>query len=251
MKTILTSILMAFLLMAAFAVPLALAEDNESDTNDDSSDAIALYDDTSDLPEGMVISPGPMNAESEDNETVSSWQIFNAQTRIWFTFNQEKKAERELQLANMRLIQARIAAKNNNSQAMENALEAHERIMNRVQIRYEKLANASENMAPLDNAIAVHQAKVAAMQGILENVNLTGTQRTRIEARLTQMNEVTGNLMQIQERARERLTERLANNTENTEENQEQNEGQGSGNADEALDNGSNEDSGNKQAGKA
>ena len=229
---------MTLFVIATFAIPLALAEDNESDTNDDSSDAISLYNDTSNIPEGMVISPGPNNSdEIEDNETASGMDVFKARMGIWFTFNQEKKAEKELGLADLRLIQARIAARNNDTAAMEKALEAHERIMDRVQIRIGELNLSADKLVGLNRAIEVHTAQLGKLQNLLANANLTDAQRTRIEARITHTNNVTANLMAIQERARERIMSNGGNDDSEDNETEEESE-------DETEDD-SNDDSGN------
>ena len=209
-------------LMAAFAVPMALAEDNDSD----SSDAIALYNDTSNITEGLVISPGPSTEttetaaelDAEENATIGFGDIFMNRVQTWFTWNQEKKVELELKLAKMRLIQAKIAAKNNNTEAMEKALEAHEEIMNRIQERMSKLDGASDinglnnsavKLIGLERAIQVHEARINRFNLMLENANLTDEQRTRIESKISKAEGVTSKLQELSDEKQDRIKIKL------------------------------------------
>jgi hypothetical protein len=225
MKTILT-IAITLAMMAAFAVPMVLAEDNETGDINDNSDAISLYDDTSNLSEGLVISPAPTTdtvsaeteAELELNESAGGGKIAWKQFKLWFTFNQERKIQGELELAKLRLIQAKIAAENNNSEAMEKALEAHERIMNRIQNRMDKLdgdssfegLNASAiRLVGLERAIQVHERRIAYLSNVLANANLTDEQRAKIETKLGKMQDRVGNLTAIQERKMTQIKTKL------------------------------------------
>jgi hypothetical protein len=225
MKTTLTIILMAVLMLAAFAMPMILAEDNNLE--DDSSDAISLYDDTSNLSEGLVISPAPTSLETaeiadeldaEENETASTGEIMMTQFRSWFTFNQEKKVNLELKIAKLRLIQAKIAAKNNNTEAMEKALEAHERIMNKIQEIMSKLESASDakglnfsaaKLVGLERAIQVHEARIARLNTLLENANLTDKQREKVELRISKAEEVTAKLQEISDEKQDKIKTKL------------------------------------------
>lgn len=205
------------LVMILAIMPLALAEDT-------SSDAIALYNDTSNLPDGMVISPAPADSsiteEAEDdlNEDVSSWQINRERIKNWFTFDQEKKAERELQIAKMLLVQAKIHARNNNTQAMEKSLEAHNRLVNRVKERVQNINGRSdekglrdnaEKLVGLERAIEVHEARITRLQTMLENENLTEQQKQVIEAQIERAQNNTADLAQIQLRQQEKVKTKL------------------------------------------
>ncbi|MBM3247059.1 hypothetical protein FJZ17_00770 [Candidatus Pacearchaeota archaeon] len=215
-KTMYAGIIALAMILAI--MPLALAENTT-----DSSDAIALYNDTSNLPDGIVISPAPTNeiieeADADLNENVSSWKINRERMKNWFTFNQEKKAERELKIAKMLLIQAKIAARNNNTEAMEKALEAHNRIINRVKERVQKINGASdekglkknaEKLVGLERAIQVHEARITRLQTMLTNENLTEQQRQVIEAKIARAQNNTANLVQVQQRQQERIKTKL------------------------------------------
>ena len=119
-------------------MPAIYAEDDATD----SSAAISLYDDTSNVSEGMVISPGPETAQTDDldeTESTNGLKLGWKNLELWLTFNDEKKVEKELVLARLQLIRAKIAAKNNDSAAMERALAAHEKIINRIETQMHKI----------------------------------------------------------------------------------------------------------------
>ena len=208
--------LVAFIALAlVFAVmPLALAENN------------------TDLPEEpALIAPPPISIEdnssqvNEDNEadlelneSVGSGTILGQQIKLWFTFNKEKKMDQELKLARIRLIQANIAMKNNNTVAMEKALAAHERIMNKVEERMNqikegpklnKLNDSAVKLVGLERAIQVHERRIAFIQDKLENANLTDEQRSKLEARLEKAQNNTAHLVQISEDKKENIKNRL------------------------------------------
>jgi hypothetical protein len=243
MKAILMIAIMAVLMMTAFAVPMALAEeDNTSvetgDDSDASSDAIALYDDTSNLPVDTVISPAPettstdstIESEAEEDmaeESVSAGAIAKNRIQNWFTFNQEKKAELELKLAKLRLVQAKIAAKNGNEVAMEKAIESHNRLIERVQTRLsaidgasdeESVKNSATKLVGLERAIQVHEARINKLNQILANENLTAEQRAKIEAKISNAEEVTAKLSAAQAAKQEQIKTKLMAVTGMTEE---------------------------------
>jgi hypothetical protein len=196
MKT-LTIAIMAVFLMAAFAVPMVLAEDNTSDTAGETV--------TSESPETTSTETvsEETEAELELNEGAGNGKIAWKQFQLWFTFNQEKKIEGEIELAKLRLIQAKIAAENNDSAAVEKAMEAHEKIMERIQERVNNLDGASDaeglndsavKLVGLERAIQVHERRIAYLSSVLENANLTEAQRAKIETKLQSMKENVGDL---------------------------------------------------------
>ncbi len=148
-------------------------------------------------------------AAADDDATASSGEILLNRVKTWLTFNQEKKAELELKLAELRLIQARVAARNNKTEAMQKALEAHEEILNRIRERIEKLSArniSSDKFVGLARAIQVHEVRITRLNSLLESVNLTDDQRARVEARLSNVENVASKLRNIESRIRERRT---------------------------------------------
>ena len=197
-------LLLVILASALFAIPFALAQEDTSNTTEDTPMLISANTVTDANTEIEA------EAEADLEEDVSSWQIGRKTVGLWFTFNQEKIAEKQLELAKLRLVQARVAAKNNNTEAMEQALEAHERIMEKVQARMQIIASknlSSDKLVGLNRAIQVHEARISRLSNLLESANLTEEQRTRVEARIQQQTEVTENLNEVQSRIQERVQE--------------------------------------------
>jgi len=201
MKTIITGFVALFLMLFSFSFALA-----ENETTNESATP-------------MLISAPVENTsmEVEDNETVSDSQVFWKKVGIAFTFNQEKKAEMELKLAEMELIRARIASKNNNTNAMVKALEAHQRLIARVQERVSKFdekKNSTERVVGIERAIQAHEAKIARLNNLVAtNPNLTAEQIANIQARISQAENNTQHLRDVAEAKLDKLElRRLAMN---------------------------------------
>lgn len=196
------------LALAISTMSFALAEDNQSVTNDSNVSLISE-------------NPAAENATAVDfglNESVSGGQIAWKQFKLWFTFNQEKKIEGELDLARLRLIQARVAAKNNKSEALTNALDAHEKIMDRVQQQMNKLGNSSDGsklnasatrLVGLERAIRVHELRINFLNSTLQNANLTDAQRAKIEDKMTKAENVTAKLNDLKQAKIDKLKTKL------------------------------------------
>jgi len=209
-------ILVGMLLVGLFAVSFAMADDSGNKCFG-STDGISKCSANESVNE----------IDASLNESVNGWKIGWQNTKIAFTFNKEKKAEMELKLADMRLIQAKIAAKNNNSIAMEKALFAHEKILVRVQERVKKIdgasdekgvRNSAEKLVGLDRAIEVHQIKIDRLNALLQNENLTSDEKTRIESMLAKAENSTVHLQEVQDMQKEKIQTRLmaiGNMTEN------------------------------------
>jgi hypothetical protein len=149
------------------------------------------------------------------NESVSDGQMMWKQVGLWFTFNQEKKIEKELELARLRLIQAKVAAKNNNPKAMEKALEAHEKILERIKERMGKLESgkdlnsSTEKLVGLERAIRVHEQRINFMNYLLLNANLSEEQKSKIEMKISKAKNVTARLSELNDEKKKRIKTRL------------------------------------------
>lgn len=113
-----------------------------------------------------------------------------------FTFNQEKKAQKEIELANRRLVEARIMAENGNEAGFAKAQAAHDRLIERAQARLvaidedskaDKIKTSVRTVNGLQIAIDVHEAKIAALKEKLAQENLTDKQKESIEALIDKM----------------------------------------------------------------
>jgi hypothetical protein len=160
------------------------------------------------------------------SEKEATGNLFWKKLDIWFTFNQEKKAEKELKLAEFQLVRARVAARNNNTKAMENALEAHKQLIERVQERVSKIenGNASEKLIGLDRAIQVHQARIARFNAQLNNSNLSAGQIEKLQERIGQAQENTDHLREVANERRlefeKRFRERNVSDDDSNNENE-------------------------------
>lgn len=208
---------MAIMMIAAFAMPLALAEETTDDATIENETALIPYGEDA----LVVLTSEEMEAEEaelEMNESASNAKVAWKQIQLWFTFKQEKKARIELEIARLRLIQAKIAARNNNTAAVEKALKAHEKIMNRVKERINKIDGVATKEAinataaklvGLERAIEVHQRRITFLSNMLATANLTEEQRARIEMRIQKMQNVTTKLAELNEEKKERLVTKL------------------------------------------
>ena len=225
------------ILMASFALalmlvamPLIFAEEN----NSNESIVISTYNNTDSNDSNQILDSETMDEINDDlNESVSDFDIWREKFGLWFTFNQEKKAEKELKLARLELIRARIFAEKNNTAAMEKALEEHNQIMTRLQTRMESMNGAStgngtiksaEKLIGLERAIQVHEARIQKLKEILaENTNLTEEQVSIIAEKIAKAENNTQHLNEVQEAHKEKLKTKLmavGNMTEDEAENE-------------------------------
>ncbi len=222
MKKIFLIISALVFLVLGFSNNLILAEDdlNDSDINENQMN-LTTDDDSDDF----------ISDETEDelelNEDVGGGKIAWKNMRLWFTFNQEKKIEREMELARLRLIQAKIAAKNNNSYAMEKALEAHEKILERARLRLDSIKDSDKirdtnssalKLVGLERAIQIHEKRIEYMNNLLENSNLTEQQREKIENKLSKVEGVTSKLTELNNKRIEKVKSKIMSNSNLTEE---------------------------------
>lgn len=216
-------VMMAFALaaMMLFGVSAVLAEETSDSViapapaEDSSTTSTAIDAETqAELDDELDESAGPVKM---------GWE--NA--KLWLTFNNEKKAQQELRIAKLRLIQAKIAAENNNTVAMERALEAHNRILEKVQARInaidgastdEGARNAAEKLVAMQKAIEVHEARISKLNALLASENLTDDQRAVLEKRLEQAQNNTEHLKEVQAEKKEKIKTKLRAATNLTEE---------------------------------
>lgn len=145
---------------------------------------------------------------------ISSGKVFWKGVGLWFTFNQEKKMEREMELAQLRLQQAEFAAENNLTKKAEKSLEAYNRLVQkankRSQLIQSKDANASiEKLAAMDQAILAHQARIEKLSNLLLNGNLTEEQKAKLQLKISHARNVTLHLQEVQSEKEEKLKTRI------------------------------------------
>lgn len=225
MKT-LSIVLMAVMLIAGFGSALTFAQENTSvvDTTTETPVTTSAPVDTA--------TPVSDDSDLDLNESVSNGKVFWKQLDLWFTFKEDKRVQKQLNLARLRLIQAKVAAKNGNEDAVQKALEAHERIMNRTREEFQKMKFEEDSMnktspvsqlITLENAIQVHERRIASLNETLLNGNLTEAQRERIQEKIEHANEVTDKLQNLSINHEEKIvTKYMARNNLSQEEAEDQ-----------------------------
>jgi len=154
----------------------------------------------------------------ELNESVSGSKIFWKKTELWFTFNNEKIAKKQLDLARLELIRARHAADNNNTRAMEKAIEAHNAYIEKVQKRIQNMDESSnkkalnssaEKLGGLERAIEVHELRISKLNEILATSNISEEEITKIQKQIDQAENVTSHLKDVELDQKEKLKTKL------------------------------------------
>lgn len=140
----------------------------------------------------------------KDEQVPSVWRYSWEKFKLNFIRNQTIKAERELQMASWKVAEARMAAQNGDLKRSERAIAENEKIIARVQERISKMDNASLTQG-LGNAIQVHEQRMVNLNVALQNANLSEEQRTRIEAQIGKIDNVTNILEQNRERIQNRV----------------------------------------------
>jgi len=189
--------ILAFALIATliFATASVFAEDNVS------------LDESSDTETSTLDQETSMEISDDLNESVSGFKIGWEKFKLAFTFNNEKKATQELKIARLRLIQAKVAAQNGNTEAMQSALDAHDKLIEKVKIRVNAIDGDSTKdgvklsaakLVGLERAIEVHETRISKLSEILASANLTDEQRAKVEERLSKVEENTAKLREIE-----------------------------------------------------
>jgi chromosome segregation ATPase len=195
-KTIMAGFVVLLLMLFSFSFALA-----ENETDNVSGETPVL------------ISAPPDVEINNISEEEATGNLFWKKADIWFTLNQEKKAEKELRLAELQLVRARVAAKNKNINAMENALEAHRNLIEKVQNRISKfedknsaadLKNSTNKLVGLQRAIEVHELRIERLNVLLNNSNLSADEIANIQARIDQAESNTQHLKDVTEAQRKR-----------------------------------------------
>ncbi len=145
---------------------------------------------------------------------------------LWFTFKQEKKAEKELALARKRLLEVRRMAEKGNIKAMLRAQEKHDELVASAQERLVRLGEdstkakvklAMRKVIGLEVAIKAHENRIEVLKDILAEKNLSDEARTAIEAAVARMENRTAIMEQKLEERKDKFKTRLRAVTEKNE----------------------------------
>lgn len=192
-------LLTVLFLFASFSLVVA---QNETNVSDESSLVVApipaLYSDN--LSNNVSI-----------GEPVSSFKYGWEKFKLFFIRNETKRIQQELKLANWKLAEARKAAKDKDFAGAENALKAHEELLSKIGDEVNKLSESNRSLTPgLDEAISNHEERLSRLNTILQNSNLTDDQKSKIEERISKLENNTAHLNDIREKLRERRAEKIS-----------------------------------------
>lgn len=194
-------IAIALLGLMLFAVPFALAE-------------TSLEAENSQIAEDSLSSNPGMTPDSAFYSLKLGWE----RARLAFTFNQEKKAQFELNLAERRLLEIRKMAEKGNVQAMEKAQARHDALIESAQARLSsiqedtkeaQIRTTAEKVVGLERAILAHENRIEVLKDILSEQNLSDEARTAMESAVARMENRTQEMSQKLEEKKDRVKTRL------------------------------------------
>jgi len=146
---------------------------------------------------------------------------------LGFTFNKVRKAERRLEIAKERVLEAREMAKEGNLEALEKAQALHDAIVAEIQADIEGLQEDSEaanvraaikNLVKLQSRVALHEMRLQALRDYVTENELDPEEEEKLQAVIARMEERAENMKETAEERKERIKTRLravTNETEN------------------------------------
>lgn len=194
--------LLAMFAIAVFSVTFVLAEENIAVSSPGPNGEI-------DYSTGLISDVDANNSVSDD-ETVSGFRYGWEKFKMGFIRNQTIKAERELQLARWKVAEAKFAMQRGNVEKAEKAMKAHDAILGKFQERIAKMENKS--LTPgLEQALNVHQERLANLNLVLQSANLTDEQKLKVEERISKLEDKNQQLGELRVKVGERRQIRLEN----------------------------------------
>ncbi len=202
--TILAITLLGVLLLAV--VPSVFAEETSTDTATASENTASVADE-------LEADPG-MTPDSPLYGLKTSWE----RVQVAFTFNQEKKAQLELRLAEKKLLEVKKMAEKGNLKAMERAQLRHDALVEKAQERLSALEEDSdesniksttEKVVGLQRAIMAHENRIEVLKDILAEKNLSEEARTAIDSAVERMENKTAAMEQKLEDKKDKIKTRL------------------------------------------
>lgn len=196
-----------------FALPIVVAEENLDASVQAEVEAISS--------DNLDANPGT-TPDSALYGLKTGWEKLG----LMFTFNQEKKAQKEIALADRKLLEAKKMAEKGNVKAMERAQARHDALIESAQARLDALQEdtkeaqvrtTAEKIVGLQRAIAAHENRIEVLKDVLAEQNLSDEARTAIEAAIVKMETRTQAIEQKLEERKDRIKTRLRAVTEKTE----------------------------------
>ncbi|MDP1695315.1 MAG: DUF5667 domain-containing protein [archaeon] len=210
MKTNVLAIALIGLML--FALPIVAAEETLDASAQAEVDSIAS--------DNLAADPG-VTPDSAMYGLKTGWEKLG----LMFTFNQEKKAQKELALAEKKLLEVKKMAEKGNVKAMERAQERHDALLERARLRLDSIQEdteesqvkiTAEKIVGLQRAIAAHENRIEVLKDILAEQNLSDEARTAIETAVAKMENKTQAIEQKLEERKDKIKTRLRAVTEKT-----------------------------------
>ena len=186
------TILLGVVLIALLAMPLAIAQAAEVDLQGD---------------------PG-ITPDSAMYGLKLGWE----KIQLGLTFNQEKKAEKELKFAQKRLLEAKEMAEKGDLKAMEKAEKEHDKLIEKAKERVSKMDgdgreksinDSMTKLVGLQRAIELHEYRIEVLKDLLSEKNMTDEQRAKFEALVDKMQNNTAKLMDLEEKKKDNFKTKL------------------------------------------
>ncbi len=202
MKTTMNKAIIALAIIGFFIMPLILAE--ESSATDLSGN------------------PGTLPDESGYGLKLGLEKV-----GLWFTFNQEKKAAKEIELARLRLLEAKAMAEKGNLKAMEKAQAEHDKMLENAQRRInkiqgdtkeQKIKETAKKLIGIQRAIEAQKNRIEVLKDILAEKNLSEEQKTKLNEIISKFESKTAELSEKVEGKKEQIKTKLLAVTQKSEE---------------------------------
>ncbi|MCK4666000.1 hypothetical protein KAU33_04580 [Candidatus Dependentiae bacterium] len=136
--------------------------------------------------------------------------VFFDDVRLVFTFGEEAKFNKQLQIAEERLAEAQVMNRINNTEATQKAVEEHARIMEQVQVRVNVSDNLTENLKlqlQMEEKLRIHEEKMLHVnteftsenQGLMSGTtNQTGLLKEDVQQEKNRLMEEIDNSDQVE-----------------------------------------------------
>jgi len=178
----------------------------------------------------MLVSPLVLAEENQTSE--KDVNLFWEKLKIMLTFNQEKKAQMELNLADAMLSKAEKMAEKGNMEAMESAQKEFEKLTAKAEIRIEKMADLNGKneqieknvgkIAEFENTISNQEDKIVRLNNILLDSNLSNEKKERISLMIAKTGNKTEKIREILSQKEEKMQLKVMAKNNMTEEEAEE-----------------------------
>jgi hypothetical protein len=200
------------LVLSVFASVAVSAEDNVVVLNQNNGDATETQ-----INQEYPELAGDAGA-TPDQPIQYGLKTFGERLALGLTFNKEKRAQKELDIAQKRLLEMKKMIAKNKLQQAERLQAAYEE---RIQKASDLLAQIKENgnqativagaksLALLQGKVQNHEMAIEALKNVLAEKNLTDEQKAKLESVLERMENKTDDMKDKAEQRQEKIKDRL------------------------------------------